>query len=63
MKCNYKRRLHSIHGTTHMHHFIEIRLVFAKVIIKVTKSWRKRLIDLWHVWEEDKFISFFGKEI
>jgi hypothetical protein len=46
-----------------MHHFIEIRLVFAEVIIKVTKSWRKRWIDLWLLWEEDKFIPVCGKEI
>jgi len=46
-----------------MHHFIEIRLEFAEVIIKVTKTWKKRWIDLWHVWEEDKFIRVFGEEI
>ena len=63
MNCNYKRTLHSIHGTTHMHHFRENRLVFAEVIIKVTKSWRKGWIDLWHVWEKDKFIRVFGEEI
>jgi len=46
-----------------MHHFIEIRLVFAEVIINVTKPWRKGWIDLWHVWEKDKFIPVFGEEI
>ena len=63
MKCNYKRTLPSIHGTTHMYHFLEFLLVFVELIIKVTKSWRKRWIDLWHAWKGDKFIQVFGEEI